>query len=32
MFTMEELEEVVKSMKTATAPGPDGFPMAFFKN
>jgi hypothetical protein len=26
-----ELEHVVKDMKTDTAPGPDGFPVAFFK-
>jgi hypothetical protein len=30
-FTREELEEVLKGTKTATAPGPDGFPVAFFK-
>jgi hypothetical protein len=30
-FTHEELEEVLKNTKTATAPGPDGFPLAFFK-
>jgi hypothetical protein len=29
-FTREELEEVLKHTKTATAPGPDGFPVAFF--
>jgi mannosylglycoprotein endo-beta-mannosidase len=31
-FTMEELEEVIKNTKTATAPGPDGLPVAFLKN
>jgi hypothetical protein len=31
-FSSEELEEIVKSMKMATAPGPDGFLVAFFKN
>jgi mannosylglycoprotein endo-beta-mannosidase len=31
-FTMEELEEVIKNTKTATAPGLDGLPVAFFKN
>jgi hypothetical protein len=31
LFTMKELEEVVKYTKTATTPGPDGFPVAFFK-
>jgi hypothetical protein len=30
-FTREELEEVLKGTKTATALGPDGFPVAFFK-
>jgi hypothetical protein len=30
-FTMEELEEVLQNTKTATAPGPDGFPVAFYK-
>jgi hypothetical protein len=30
-FTMEELEEVLQGTKTATAPGPDGLPVAFFK-
>jgi hypothetical protein len=30
-FTREELEEFLKGTKTAMAPGPDGFPMAFFK-
>jgi hypothetical protein len=28
---MEELEEVLKNTKTATAPVPDGFSVAFFK-
>jgi mannosylglycoprotein endo-beta-mannosidase len=31
-FLVEDLEEIVKSMKTATAPGLYGFPMSFFKN
>jgi hypothetical protein len=30
-FVMEELEEVLKSTKTATAPRLDGFPVAFYK-
>ena len=30
-FSEEELEEVVKDMKLDTAPGPDGFPVPFFK-
>jgi hypothetical protein len=30
-FTREELEEVLADTKTGTAPGPDGFPVAFFK-
>jgi hypothetical protein len=30
-FTMEELEEVLQGTKTATALGPDGLPVAFFK-
>ncbi|KAK1616897.1 hypothetical protein QYE76_022414 [Lolium multiflorum] len=30
-FSEEELEAIVKDMKTDTAPGPDGFPVAFFK-
>jgi mannosylglycoprotein endo-beta-mannosidase len=30
-FTLEELEEVLQGTKTATAPGPDGLPVAFFK-
>jgi hypothetical protein len=30
-FTREELDEVLTGTKTATAPGPDGFPVAFFK-
>jgi hypothetical protein len=28
---MEEIEEVLKDTKTDTAPGPDGFPVSFFK-
>ena len=31
-FTMTELEEAVREMKTNTAPGPDGFLTSFFKN
>jgi hypothetical protein len=30
-FSEEELEAIVKDMKTETAPGPDGLPVAFFK-
>jgi hypothetical protein len=30
-FTREGLDEVLKSTKNATAPGPDGFPVAFYK-
>jgi hypothetical protein len=30
-FSEEELEAIVKDMKTDTAPGPDGFPVVFFK-
>ncbi|KAK1693865.1 hypothetical protein QYE76_010562 [Lolium multiflorum] len=30
-FSETELEAIVKEMKTDTAPGPDGFPVAFFK-
>ncbi|KAK1650153.1 hypothetical protein QYE76_067958 [Lolium multiflorum] len=30
-FSEDELEAIVKDMKTDTAPGPDGFPMVFFK-
>jgi hypothetical protein len=29
-FSSEELEEVVKNTKTATAPGANGFPVALF--
>jgi hypothetical protein len=28
---MEELENVVEDTETTTAPGPDGFPVVFFK-
>jgi hypothetical protein len=28
---MEEIDEVLKETKTDTAPGPDGFPVSFFK-
>lgn len=31
-FGMEELERVIKDIKSNTAPGPDGFPIGFFKN
>jgi hypothetical protein len=30
-FTREELDEVLKSTKTAMALGQDGFPLAFYK-
>jgi hypothetical protein len=30
-FTAEELDEVLDSMKPDSEPGPDGFPMTFFK-
>jgi hypothetical protein len=30
-FTESELDSIVKEMTTYTAPGPDGFPAAFFK-
>jgi hypothetical protein len=30
-FTPEELDEVLHSMKQDSAPGPDGFPVMFFK-
>ena len=30
-FTEEELEAIMKDMKSDTAPGPDGFPVPFFK-
>lgn len=30
-FSDEEIEGALKAMKTDTAPGPDGFPVAFFK-
>jgi hypothetical protein len=30
-FTADELEEVLHSMKPDSAPGPDGFPVLFFK-
>ena len=29
--TMEEIEEVVKSLKSNSAPRPDGFPVFFYK-
>jgi hypothetical protein len=31
-FTAEELDEVLASMKPNSALGPDGLPVAFFKN
>lgn len=31
-FTMAELEEAVKQMKTNTTPGPDGLSTSFYKN
>lgn len=31
-FSMEEVEKVIKSMKANTAPGPDGFPVGFYKH
>jgi hypothetical protein len=30
-FGDEEIEFAIKDMKTNTAPGPDGFPVAFYK-
>jgi hypothetical protein len=30
-FSEQELEEIVKDMKSDTAPGPDSFPVHFFK-
>jgi mannosylglycoprotein endo-beta-mannosidase len=30
-FSEDELEQVIQEMKTDTAPGPDGFPVLFFK-
>ena len=30
-FSMEEIEFAVKTMKTNTAPGPDGFSVQFYK-
>lgn len=30
-FTLEEIEKALKEMKTNTAPGPDGFPVCFYK-
>lgn len=30
-FTLEELDKVMKGMKTNSAPGPDGFPVGFYK-
>jgi hypothetical protein len=30
-FTMEEVERALKEMRTETAPGPDGFPVVFYK-
>jgi hypothetical protein len=31
-FSQQELDEVLAQTKTDTAPGPDGFPVAFFKS
>lgn len=31
-FTFQEIDEVIKGMKSNTAPGPDGFPVGFYKN
>jgi hypothetical protein len=31
LFSGEEIDEVLKSMKVDTTPGPDGFPVMFFK-
>jgi hypothetical protein len=31
-FLPEELDQVLKETKTDTAPGPDGFPVIFFKS
>lgn len=30
-FTMEKVERAVMEMKAITAPGPDGFPISFYK-
>lgn len=30
-FTMNEVEAVIRSMKSNIAPGPDGFPVGFYK-
>ena len=30
-FSVEEVEAAIKDMKTETAPGPDGFPVIFYK-
>jgi hypothetical protein len=30
-FTIGEVEQALKDMKTETAPGPDGFPVVFYK-
>lgn len=30
-FSMDEIELAIKEMKTNTAPGPDGFPVRFYK-
>lgn len=32
LFTMTELEEAMREMKTSTALGPDGFFTSFYKN
>lgn len=30
-FEMSKIDEVMKKMKSNTAPGPDGFPVGFYK-
>jgi hypothetical protein len=30
-FSMEEIERAIKDIKTETTPGPDGFPVVFYK-
>lgn len=30
-FTMDEVEKAVEEMKSNTTPGPDGFPIGFYK-
>lgn len=31
-FTLLEIDDVIKTMKSNTAPGPDGFPVGFYKH